>query len=289
MRVIKLLFILLALSSGIQAASGLRFMAIEPGARPVGMGGAFTSITADPYSAAYNPAAVYGVDRLAGSLGTNTYWVNTNVHSGYLIFKKRGLAFNVGIRYGEVSDIQARPDDPVEDPLYTFAEHEVSFKAGLAVKPASMVALGFSAGWMIQKLDTYRGHAVNYDLGILVTPLTGLNIGASILNMGQQMKINTAEYDLPTFYRFGVSYAWGKFLPALDIVSNDAQGHIHLGGEYQVADILFLRGGYRTNYDTNDFSLGVGFSKRNFRVDYAFMPYSSGHDDAHIFNLTFGL
>jgi len=271
------------------ADSGARFLAVEAGARPVGMGGAFTSITSDPYSAAYNPAAVFGVEKLSGSFGHNTYWQGTQIHSGYVIFEKHSIAFNAGIQFGEVGDIEGRGDIPTEEPLYLFELQDISFKTGFAFRIKRIITVGLSAGWVFEKIDSYRGYAVNADLGLLVNPVERLYFGLSALYLGQKLKLNVAEYDLPTSYRFGVSYHLDNFLPAFDIVNEDGDTHLHVGAEFKTYDKFFLRAGYRTGYDTKDLSAGVGFAHRNLRIDYAYQPYSDILDDSHLINLTFTL
>ncbi len=283
------LAILLIIPVQVMAGTGARFLTVESGARPVGMGGAFTAVTGDPYSAAYNPAAVFGVKNLSGSFGHNTYWDNTRIHTGYVIFEKRSIAFNAGIQFAEISDIEAYGSTPTDDPLYLFESQNVLFKGGASFKVHHRVAVGFSAGWVVEKIDSYRDYALNGDFGVLVDAGRGINVGASVLYFGQKLQLETEETDLPTTYRFGASYKISNFLGAADLVSEDGDTHIHLGGEYNLVDGLSLRAGYRTNYDTRDFSAGVGFTHRNFRIDYAFLPYSDNIDDSHLINLTFTL
>lgn len=271
------------------AATGARFLTVEPGARPVGMGGAYTAVTSAPYSAAYNPAAVFGVTGFSGSFGHNTYWDNTRIHTGYVVFAKRSIAFNAGIQFAEISDIEAYGNTPTNDPLYLFESQNISFKGGAAFKVHHRVAVGFSAGWVVEKIDTYRDYALNGDFGVLVEAGQGINVGAAILYLGQKLQVGSEETDLPTAYRLGASYRNKNFLVAADLVSEDSDNHIHIGGEYNLLEGLFLRAGYRTNYDSRDFSAGVGFSHRNFRIDYAYMPYSDKIDNSHLINLTFTL
>jgi hypothetical protein len=265
-----LIFIILPIQ--VLAGTGARFLTVEPGARPVGMGGAFTAVTADPYSAAYNPAAVFGAGSLSGSFGYNTYWDNTRIHTGYVIFEKKSIAFNAGIQFAEISDIEAYGSVPTDDPLYLFESQNVSFKGGASFKVHHRVALGLSGGWIVEKIDNFRDFALDGDFGVLVDAGRGINIGAAALYLGQKLKLGTEETDIPTAYRFGTSYRGPNYLVAADIVREDHENHIHFGVEYNLVESLFLRAGYRTNYNTRDFSAGVGFVYRNFRIDYAYLP-----------------
>lgn len=165
--------------------SGVQFLSLESGARPIGMGGAFTSVSADPHAGAYNPAASYGVKVLTGSFGHNTYWENRRFETGYLSFPKGSFVFNVGLQYSEVRDIEAR-QSPTSEPDYYFNSPDFSLKAGLSYPIVDIVHAGFSLGWIFEKIDTYRGHAFSADLGVLVTPVPRLNLGLSVLNLGNE-------------------------------------------------------------------------------------------------------
>lgn len=282
---IPLLFLCAFVGTSAYALSGLTMMAVEAGARPVGMGGAFTAITADPYSAAYNPSATWGITALAGSFGYNTHWENTRIETGYLTFEKRSVTITAGIQFAAVDKLEGRTEATAD--YIEFSAHDVSLKLGAAFELEKNYILGFSLGWMYEKIDVYDGSAFNFDLGLLMQPHQDLNIGLAVLNFGSTMKIREESYDLPTSYRGGISYKFNRFISAVDLVSKHGDIHLHFGGEYNLDDRFFLRGGYRFGYDTKDFSAGVGFSKRNLRIDYAFLPHKGGLSDSHLFNLTF--
>ncbi len=270
------------------ALGGLKLMTVEPGARPSGMGGAFTAVTADPYSPAYNPAASYGVGPLRGAIGHNAYWENIRLETGYLSFEKDQIYYSVGTQFAVVGDIQGRGNTPTSD-FYPFDLHDFSLKAGAAFNVDSNIIIGVMAGWFFEKIESYRGSALNADLGILVLASPKLNLGASALNLGAKMKLREEEYSLPTTYRVGASYRLTHLLSAADVVIQDNDFHVHLGGEYEIKGNFLMRAGYRFGYDSKNFSAGVGFVQRNFRVDYAFMPYTNNLGDSHLINLTFQL
>jgi hypothetical protein len=265
------------------AMSGLKALTVEAGARPVGMGGAFTSIAADPYSAAYNPAGVRGITRFTGSAGYNTYWENRRIETGYVAFEKRAVTFSAGIQFAAIDDMEAR--QIASDDFLEFNAHDVSIKAGAAFELEDNYYLGIALGYMNEKIDTYSDFAFNFDLGLLMQPYPRLNIGLSVLNFGATMNLNEESYDLPTMYRGGISYSYDKLTAALDLVRHDGDVFAHIGGEYGIQDMFFIRAGYRTGYDTKDFSAGAGFFKRNFRLDYAFLPQGI-LGDSHLINLT---
>ena len=69
----------------------------------------------------------------------------------------------------------------------------------------------------------------------------------------------------------------------------DYEAHLHLGAEGRLHELFQLRAGYMFNYDSKNITAGASFTKRNFAVDYAFVPYENDLGTSHIINLTFRL
>ncbi len=277
----------------VHALSGLRLMTVESGARPVGMGGAFTTVPHDPYSFAYNPAAVHGVTGLKGSVGHNTHWENVNIESGYLAFTKKDVTFGIGLQIGYVDDLQGRNDSIPSSDYIPFDAQDISIKGGASYAFTDKLTLGFGLGYMFEKIESYRGSAFNFDVGLLFHARPDLNVGLAVLNIGSSLELRKESYDIPTTIRAGASYTRDKLLTSADLVmfdddkeeGMDLRGH--LGGEYSLTPEFTIRAGYRLGYESKSISAGFGFAKRNFRIDYAFLPYSNELDDSHLINLTF--
>ncbi len=284
--ILSVLFAMLAVSSSFGEV-GLKLLTVEMGARPAGMGGAFTSVSGDPISAAYNPAATWGIKTVSGSFGYNTHWENTQLETGYLSLGKESIVFTAGVQYGGVSDIEGR-QNPTAD-YYSFAAHDINLKLGAAFELDKKSYLGIAVGMMYEKIKENDGMAFNFDLGLLVEATPDIMVGLAVLNFGSTIKLVDEPYDLPTTYRGGASYTYGPSLTSADIVYLDSDIYFHLGEEFKLTDEFILRAGYRVGYDSRDFSAGFGFSKRNFRIDYSFMPYKNELNDSHLFNLTFSI
>jgi hypothetical protein len=285
-------FLMLALVSPVLGQDGLALMKVEVGARPSGMAGAFTSVTADPNSATYNPAAAAGVDRFTASFGHNTYWENVRLETGYFTTNLMNRVWmHGGIRYATVSDIESRRGPSSEPDAYLDAQ-DVSFKGGLAYRVAPRLTVGIGAGWYLEKIDQYRGSSFNVDLGLTYVPYPGWTIGAAAQNLGSDFSLSMSGYAgsdpiaLPTTYRLGGSYEYGDGLGAADIVILDDKAHLHAGAEIRVYNKAALRAGYMTGYDSKNVTAGMSFTHRNFTVDYAFVPYSNDLGTSHLFNLT---
>ncbi len=79
-------------------------------------------------------------------------------------------------------------------------------------------------------------------------------------------------------------------LLAFDMVQpRDFDQQYNIGLEYGFQNILFLRGGYKINYDSESFSLGFGLAYSNIRVDYSYSDFGDYLDSVHRFSLGFAM
>ncbi|TFG94392.1 MAG: hypothetical protein E4H13_14940 [Calditrichales bacterium] len=77
-------------------------------------------------------------------------------------------------------------------------------------------------------------------------------------------------------------------LVAVDMIQpRDYDQQYNIGVEYGFKNILFLRGGYKLNYDEESFSLGFGLMYKNYRIDYAFSDFGDFLDSVHRFSFGF--
>ena len=172
-------------------------------------------------------------------------------------------------------------------------------------------SIGFNAKYISERIWHERGRSLAFDVGTLYdTGLKGLKIGACISNFGSGLQLSgsdlliyhdsdpihlgnndkiigelmTDKWPLPLNMQFGLSYAFNPS-PFLGVqVSVDAlhpinnSESINLGSEVKLFNMLFLRGGYNSLFQSDTeagMTMGAGldyklFGASNIRVDYAF-------------------
>lgn len=293
------IILILALSARAESPDGLSMLKNDANARASGLGAACVSITGDPNLVPYNPAAAIAVGTFDASFGHTIHWDRIRFESAFFgadIMPR--LTAHGAIRFAAVDDLEKRGLVPTDEPEALFDAHDISFKAGAAYAVTEKVTAGAAFGWFIQEIEGYRGSAFNLDLGAAVDLTESVDLGLSVTSLGSDFSITKAnqkgsrDIALPTAYRMGVSYHWTRWTPILaaaDIVHADDDLHLHLGAEAQLHKEFHLRAGYRSGYDTKNFSAGASFTRRNIRVDYAFLPFSDNLGTSHLFNLTFSL
>lgn len=274
--------------------SGLSFLKFGFGARNVAMGDAGNAAANDVTALFYNPS------RLSGLEGTeilvmHNEWIQ-DIRSEVigirtLIF---GLPFAFGANVTTISDIEVRskPGEPeaMFDANYFFGSISTGFE----------VYENFSAGLSVKYL--YEGIFVDeafgwgIDFGIhYKTNIEGLTASAVVRNIGSMGKLRIEKTKLPTEIRIGPAYQFDlsetKFdlLAAAELLKYTATDDIHfnLGAEIIYDNVIALRGGYQSGYDSKNFTTGLGLIWGGLRFDYAFQPFKYGLGSASLFSLQF--
>jgi len=111
------------------------------------------------------------------------------------------------------------------------------------------------------------------------------------------------SYPLPQTFNIGISTYLissneGSFvrlenqslLLAFDMAQpRDYDQQYNIGIEYGFSNTLFIRAGYKNNYDEERFSFGFGLVFNKYRIDYAFSEFGDYLDSLHRFSFGFAI
>ena len=239
-----------------------------------------------------NPANLISSDPVSISL-THAQWIQ-EIQTEHLGLRMPLSAGTVGLSVSanSVPGIEIR--DVPGPSLGTFSARFVSFQAGYAQRLSDDVVLGAAVKYLYEKLYIDEASGYGFDAGILYsTPIRGLSAGMAVTNIGSLQQFRSEASDLPSFSRIGVSYriqqdefdfviaeAWAHNLRV-------AENHLQTSIEATYSHMASLRFGYQTGYDTRGLSAGIGLQYDFFQLDYAYVPFSLGLGDAHLFSLGF--
>ncbi len=289
---ILILFALITLfgSTTFAAETGMVTMLSLTGARQAAMGEQAILTESDPFNLEYNPAAIAGMEKGKAGLSYHSYFQNQNINTLALIFPAANLDFGVHLRLSSLGDIEARDNIPTTEPLYLFDATDFAGKVFVSKVFSNRFQAGISMGLLLEKIDTKRATAAVFGLGMLYKLDHGFILHGSASNIGGEYKFISENLSTPKILRVGAGYQRDKLNLSADYVNvKSGDGHIHFGGEYLVKEMLYLRTGYQTGYDTRDISAGAGFVHNNLRIDYAFIPYNEDLGTTHRFSLTIAI
>jgi hypothetical protein len=283
--------------------SGFSFLKINQGARAVGMGGAFTGLADDEVALYYNPAGITCFEDDRFVLEYHNYFEDLQSGSaGYIhpFGANKVIAFHMSyMNYGEFTQT-----DQAGNIEGTFGGGDLMLAATLGVRQSQQFAIGATAKFIYEKIESYSATGVAIDMGAkYFSDRERYTAGIMLQNFGTQLSaMGGGDKDpLPTIVRLGGS-AKPKGLPLTlvgdVIVPFDNDIDFAIGAEYVKLKPLLLRLGWNSfgsNYRTADskdkwagISFGVGFEYHTMQFSYAFTP-GADLGESHRITLTGGI
>ncbi len=164
------------------------------------------------------------------------------------------------------------------------------------------LAMGFNLKTVFNNLgDQVDGRGIAVDIGWIYSPHQRIRAGINVNNIfgnttWKFQSGTTRQEDLLTFVSSGISVSpidplrllaqWDTYF----IPDRGYEGKLRIGVEYQVFDILMLRGGVNDKRPTLGFGLAVPWRNMNgFTLNYAIDPGISGEGISHIYSCSIRL
>lgn len=279
------------------ATTGLAFLKLGAGARAIAMGDAYVAVGGDASSVYWNPAGAVGVDNVDVILMHSEWFEGIRYEFAGGVQSDGRQAFGLGLMGLYTDDIEEREDDPLADPIGTFRVFDFSVTGTYARRLTEQFDVGGSVKYLNETIDEESAGGYAVDLGGIYrfSSPPGLSAGVAVQNLGPQMKFEVDGFDLPALVRAG-----GALQVPVDALNGDlaivgdmlvpisgGDTKVHAGLEFEYAHTLALRLGYRSGWDNQNVSYGVGAKVRNFRLDYAYTPFYSDLGDTHRMSLGF--
>ncbi len=278
MKTIIALFLLIP-AVALADQSGMEFLKIGVGARPMAMGGAYVGFAEGAEAGYWNPAGLTQIEHIELS-ATHLQW-STDVMYEFLTYGQKlpGIgSVGASLFYLDVGEIDARDDFGQVLPVITAYDACGMVSFARAINP--MLSAGLSVKGFQEKIgdDATSGFAV--DVGGLVR-LAKVSVGFNVQNLGMKMKFVDEEFSLPMTGRLGVAF---RPLPALALALDgdyqivNERGAVHFGGEYWIKEMVAVRAGYQYKNKDDELGLlnglgaGLGVKYMKFGVDYGYEP-----------------
>ena len=270
----------LALAPAAGAASltsGADFLLMTPGARPDGMGQAFSAVADDIDTLSFNPAGLgkillpeigYGHEDFLAGIGYDFVGAAVPLGSSGVL----GLGYlSLGTAPFNSTSSASTPSVSAQDTAL-MAAWGTSF---------NKLQLGAGVEYVDEKLATVDGSGFGFNFGAIYRISPKLTLAGSVLNLGPGIQFSSLE-PLPLVVNGGI--AWTALenhshrltlaADASDEVTDTTQRY-SVGAEYWYQKTFALRAGYLANSQTEGFSVGAGIRYAFFQLDYAFEPYDN--------------
>lgn len=318
-------------NSGTSAAN---FLKIGVGGRAAAMGGAIVGNIDGPNSMFWNPAGIANASGVEFSINQND-WILDLKHSYFAVVFPGGQIGHIGfsVNYLDMGRMSRTTEFEPEGTGTTFTASDIAIGFTYAKKMSDRFNAGLQLKIVQESISFTSASAIAVDAGSqYITRFSGLKIGMSITNFGTKMRLNgtdqkvdvdayedldgnpnvianlrTEDWPLPMAFRVGLSIK--PVGPESMFKSNKMQVTINtdyydsrdlnpcylVGLEFEIANLVYLRTGFRHEYsqfsnsidDTNidkkgessyselydtNWSWGIGFSSESFPlIPYRFM------------------
>jgi hypothetical protein len=289
-----LLLILSALAGTSKANTGLTFLTFSSLPRGTALGEAFTAASGDLTAAGYNPAGLAGLGQFQFAFMHKAWVQDIYLNYGALAFPYRNSLFHWSLTVSTAPGIELR-DAPTSEPLGIFDANDVALSFGWAKKIRSL-DVGLTGKWLYEKIYTNSATGWGVDLGAQYG-YRDFRFGASILNLGPDMKFQQEDFSIPAHYRLGAAYLLpehyfnGNWLILADFVKPKGfDPYLNLGMEYSYEKRFFARLGYKGGEaNQSDFAFGLGVKYKKYTVDYSYIPFKLNLGSSHQIAFMLGL
>lgn len=275
------------------AQTGLAFLQLGVTAREQAMANAGVASATSAAANYYNPALLNFGEK-SGVLFSQTLWL-LDTYSSYAAaaFNYGQSALGVSLTWLTVNDIPIRTR-PTESPEGTFAAQNLALSASYAYSLGERLTLALTGKFLYERLfiDDATGVAFDFSGAYVLSP--DFRVAATLQNVGGMSALASEASRLPTLLRAGAAYSLN--LPSLEsrllleanvvAVFSDATA-FNLGAEFEFRDLFWARAGFAVGNASRSVSAGIGVKWSNFKLDYAFIPFSNQLGSANIFTLQF--
>jgi len=284
------------LSSDDLGSTTAQFLKLGIGAKSAGMGNAVTAVYNGTEAIYWNPANLSYLDKKELSF-SHTIWfedVNYEWLSFVLPTTEYGV-FGFGLQYVSYGSIDRIDNQQISDG--SFSPLDMALYLSYATTYEN-IDMGLNLKYIYSKIEQ-SAYALALDLGINYNLSEKTFIGATLTNLGTDMKFNKETEPLPLLFKAGVShYILDTWLVALDLnFPRDNEVYIDFGTEYSFLIAENLNFAFRAGYEGrnkdipgfNWINLGFGLDYLDYAFDYAFVPYGDiGMTHRFSFSIKFG-
>ncbi|MCX7878057.1 MAG: PorV/PorQ family protein [Ignavibacteria bacterium] len=282
------------LGSQRSGTSSLQFLKIGVGGRATGMGETFVAVANDISALFWNPAGLMQF-REYGVHFSHSEWLVDLRHEFfggiYRLGNNNALGLSVTALHTPAMQktTEFQPNGTGE--YFRFGDLGVGLT--FARRLTEQFSFGVTLRYVEETLAELKMRGLMFDLGTYYwTGLSSTRFAVTISNFGPQVKpsgsvknsLGQTVYEFqsfppPTMFRIGIAYdpidnKTNKLTTSVQLNHpNDNAENVNIGAEYSYKDFLFLRGGYKFNVESENYSGGLGF-KVPLKITTASVDYS---------------
>ena len=274
--------------------SSLQFLKIGVGGRATAMGETFVAVANDITALYWNPAGLLQFKEYGVHFSHAEWLVDLNheFFGGVYRFDNSNV-LGLSVVSLNTPAMQKTTEFQPNGTGEYFKYGDLGIGLTYARRLTEQFSFGITFRYVEETLAELKMRGVMFDLGTYYwTGLSNSRFAVTISNFGPQVKPSGSidlvggrtlsefqQFPPPTIFRIGFAYdpidnVRNKLTTSIQLNHpNDNAENVNVGAEYSYKDFLFLRGGYKFNVDSENYSAGVGvkvpISITKTSVDYS--------------------
>lgn len=290
--------------------SGAKFLSIPLSPKSEALGGAVVGLSNDASSVFHNPAGIVKVKNVEAFFSYTNWFEMFDLNSASIVYNMENAgSLAASMIVFSTGKMEITTEENPNGTGRFFDASDLSVGLTYAKFLTDRFNIGVTAKFVHQQIWNESASGVAFDIGTQYQiDFQNMTIAMSMTNFGGDLtfdgpdldvthlknnnyplsrltpaRLQTDEYPLPLHFQVGIGFDVYKY----DFVTvrggidathpNDNNERVHAGLEFAFYDRLYLRGGYRYNYDDQKFSFGAGanvpFAGSFIAFDYSYSIY----------------
>ena len=266
---------------------GFQFLKIPVSPELAGMANTGDMLNNSPLAIFHSPVAFNWQRGVFVSASSTNWLAGTNMYN--IAYRNVALqqSFGFGVVYFDKGSFDKRDINGTKIGEY----HPMDMRAtgNYAFRLSNNINLGINLNLLYEKIDTSSALGFTTDFGyVFYAPLANTTFDFALKNIGGTTKMDKETIDLPLIAEGGISTGFEinelmSVYPSVKV--SYIRDHDNLlpavGMQVNLYQMLFLRAGYKFNYNEEGLTAGFGINYNNYKFDYSYMNNSL--EDTHLF------
>jgi len=310
-KIVKILFITLISAvlflTGTGSVYGLEtaeFLHLTQGAKPSGMGDAYSSVSDCVFNFDFNPAGISFADSNQIAFSHYEYYADIkNEYFAVSLKPQKKFALAASLKMTSIDDVER---DAFGNQTGKFGNNSYQIKAGAGFLLSKKFGAGLALSYISNKIYDKKSSAIAFDAGVLfsnifLTEYNKINFGLSFQNFGDKMSFGGKSYELPKKTRIGFSFMNDETFPKIIrqttfsadfVINSELENTLNLGIETLFFKNFALRMGlidYMNVNQKSSLTFGAGLQHSFGDIDYAYRSHETlGGAHTLSFTIKFG-
>ncbi|MFA5668435.1 MAG: hypothetical protein WC967_04270 [Balneolaceae bacterium] len=303
-------FIVFSSLNALAQQSGFDIFNFAPTPNTLALSEATTAVPQGASSVYSNPALLSLMPSSTIDLGYSRMIGDANNIFGGINFREKNRAIALTVyRSGDDGFEQRDTQGPSNG---NFSVNYLTISSALSYD-FKYFAIGASAQYIYQEVYLDKSFGYSLNAGLAREFLSGkIRTGFSVVNLGKMNKLVTSEPILPTALRMGgavdileftppknsnlpilVNVSADYVIPIADTPNNNSIGfyddetYANFGINFNIAQVVELKTGFKTGNTARPLSFGVGFITDILTFNYALIPFNTGFGTVHSIGLQY--